>query len=561
MGEERKPKQAPAADPGSILRHQAPVVTAASAAGPQAQRRRISDEPLIIAIHARVVELALLSYVALLVYMSFVPFDFTAAGTPWSGPGLVLGLQARPLSLADIIANIALYVPLGAGAFAVLRRRGWRRLFSTPFTLLLATVLSLLIEHSQHWVAARVPAWPDVVANVLGAILGTLLAMVNERPLRRVLESAGSAARRNWPLTLAKAAVCLLLAVQLRPYDAVVDAFHTATSLRYADFSPTTAWSKLPATVARETHEGRRRSTNELPRVQWEYALDRLGDTAGYALVAALVAAGLAAQFSSRLSLYAWSGFVSVSLAALLTMMRVFLISHGLDTAHFFCGAAGWPLGCVLAHLVLKRGDAETSEGQNTETATGSRSPAWHISLPRWLVPTTMAAVLAVLLLYELVPFDFGETVPAAAHHASVRQVCLVPFAAHFRSRPNDAFLDISGDLLRYGLTGVCLSLILRHRSKMSWRRQVCAVTALTGIIAACFEGLHVFMPSRLADITTVLLALAGAFSGTVAVRWVYDYRASLRVVIANDPLTTQLIEGRTYLNLPAGSAEPLARR
>jgi hypothetical protein len=75
---------------------------------------------------------------------------------------------------------------------------------------------------------------------------------------------------------------------------------------------------------------------------------------------------------------------------------------------------------------------------------------------------------------------------------------------------------------------------------------------------AATFETMHMWMPSRQSDITTVFLALFGSFAGAVAVRWVIDVRRGLAVAFADDLLTHQLIVGETYepIPTPAGNKQ-----
>lgn len=498
----------------------------------------ISDEPLINAVHRRLVELAFVLYTIVLVYMSFVPFDFTKA-VKFDGRGVVWGLALHPFNVPDIFANIAIYVPLGVLFFAVLRRRGLGRIVATMVTLLFASLLGFLIEQGQHWVISRVSTWVDVTSNALGAALGALLIAFSEGTIRRVLLKSKWAAQRNWWLTLAKGAVCLVLLINLRPYDVVVDMFHTAADLRHADVSPLAHWNSLQTEVAHDVEIGRRSDMNDLARVRWEYGLDRAVDIAAYAGIAALLVLGLAPTFKTRWALCIWAGFVTVSLAMIATLIRVFLISHGLDTAHFACGVIGWPIGCAVG-LVVMRALARRAREEGR----------FSLALPRFWQPAIIACVVAVVLLYELVPFDFG-TGRGAESATNAARLCLLPFEAHFHSRPNDAFMDLSGEILRYGIFGSCLALMLWARSRNAWRRQLLLVVAVSAITGALLEGLHLVMASRQTDLTTVVLALFGGFVGAVTVRWTHDFRGSLAVVEKDDLLTSQLIEGETYKPLP----------
>ncbi|MEE8384418.1 MAG: VanZ family protein, partial [Dehalococcoidia bacterium] len=517
-----------------------------SPAGGRNPPEDISDEPLINTVHRMVAEIVLTAYVAVLAYTCFVPFDFTRHPPPRSGPGFLWGLAFTSFNLPDILANIALYTPLGALAYAVFRRQRLGRVTSGVLVLLAASLFSFLVEQGQYFVRSRDSSWVDVTTNGLGILLGVVLMGMWEAQIRRVLMRARRSVQRNWWLALAKAAVCIVLLVHLRPYDIVVDVYHTAGQLRHAEISPLAGWKSLPARTTWEVRRGwRYKGTHELPRVRWEYALDRVANVAAYAAVIMLVAIGLAAQFSSRAALYLWSGFVGISLAAMITVIRIFLISHGLDTAYFFSALLGWPLGCGLAHAVLASKANMPSEDDPQPQPT---------RVPPALGIMAIGFALAMVIVYELVPFDFGGGAALDSPFAT-RRVCLLPFKAYFTSRPNHAFHDISGELLRYAVIGVCLAMVLRQRrAGWPWRRQLWTAVAATGAAAVILECVHLIMATRQTDITTIILAIGGGFAGAVAVRWASDYRASLSVVLADDLLTGQLIEGDAYQELSAVS-------
>jgi len=492
----------------------------------------ISDEPIIRAVHRRLGDILLVVYALMVVYVSFVPFDFKGASLGTPGAGTVLGLHVARGSLPDIFANIGLYMPLGVLCFIAGMRRLKSKLLCGAAAVLAAGLLSYGVEFGQQWVASRVSSWPDVVANGLGAWLGVMAAGVWLGEIKRTLRRSHLTLARNWPLTVAKALACLILLLHLRPYDVVVDTFHTAADVRHADLSPMAGWRGLDERVAREVAAGRLRGMQELPRARWEYAIDRVVDVAGYAGLSILLAVGLTPQFRRRRgAMFAWIGFVVVSLAMMVVLFRVFLISHGVDTSHFYCGIVGWLVGCAMARW---------AHGRSPEAAGQSLT---RVLSPRVAVVAT-AFTLATVLLYELVPFDF-QTSSATAGFDS--RFCAIPFDWHFAGRPNDAFYDISGDVLRYGAVGVCLALLMAHRTGRPWRRQLVAVVAITGVLCVALETLHFGMASRGADVTTLVIALAASFAGTVAVRWLSDFRVYASRAFAEDMLTRQLIEGATY--------------
>jgi len=464
-----------------------------------------------------------------------VPFDVTTSPPARSGPGWVWGLRVTGISIADIFSNIGFYLPLGALGFIVLRRRRIGLLLAGALAVLFAAVLSLIIEHGQNWIASRISSWIDVTTNTLGAWLGVMIVGGSAGEGRRILARARDSALQNWPLAVAKVAVCGVLLIQLRPYDVVVDLYHTAAAVRHADLSPMARWNALPARLETDVHLGRRENVNDLGRLRWEYALDRATDVATYAGLTVLLALGLAPQFQKRRGrMLAWIGFVVLSLATMVALIRIFLISHGLDTAHVYCGLVGWLIGCALVIGT-----------PSTRKQVRPHDSATHPPSLRGLQHAAMATALTLCILYGLVPFDLGTRSVAGSNVAAL--FGQVPFAAQFMGRPNDAFYDITGKLLRYGTIGVCLALLFFRHSRWSWRRQLLATTLITGAIGLILQAVHLTMASRHADTTTVLLALAAGFSGCVAVRWAYDYRRSLSLVSVDDPLTSQLVEGPTY--------------
>ncbi len=494
----------------------------------------ISDEPIVRAVHRRLGDILLAAYVLMVVYSSFVPFDFASPSVHAPGAGVVLGLHVARGSVPDIFANIGLYMPLGALGFVVAFRRLSNKLLCGAVALSSAVLLSYGVEFGQQWVAARVSSWPDVVANGLGASLGVMITGVWTGEIRRILKRGRHAVAGSWPLTAAKALVCLILLLHLRPFDVVVDTFHTAADVRHAELSPLAGWRGLDELVAREVAVGRRVGMHELARVRWEYAIDRGVDVAGYAGLSIMLAVGLTPRFRRRrMAMFAWIGFVVVSLAMMVALIRIFLISHGLDTAHFCCGIIGWLVGCALARA-------------SVATELGDRRPAGGFTarMPPRLAVVAIALTLATFLLYELVPFDFQS---ASATAGLGDRFCAIPFSWHFASRPNDAFYDLSGEALRYGAVGVCLALLSASRAGRSWRRQLVVTVAIAGGLCVVLEALHYGMATRGADVTTLVIALAASFAGAVSVRWLADYRAYASRAFAEDMLTRQLIEGGTY--------------
>ena len=116
-----------------------------------------------------------LSYALLIIYVSLTPFDFSIhngiAGWAWLGAPL-----PRFITLFDVSVNVLAYIPLGfLLVFACYPR--WRNFVALGVALGLSAFLALSVESLQTWLPTRIPSQMDWWANVLGGLLGALLAI------------------------------------------------------------------------------------------------------------------------------------------------------------------------------------------------------------------------------------------------------------------------------------------------------------------------------------------------------------------------------------------------
>jgi len=75
-------------------------------------------------------------------------------------------------NMIEFAANVAMFVPIGLFFVLLLGRRQWW------LAIVLGVVLTLGIEFAQQGIANRVSDPRDLVANSIGAVIGTLLALV-----------------------------------------------------------------------------------------------------------------------------------------------------------------------------------------------------------------------------------------------------------------------------------------------------------------------------------------------------------------------------------------------
>lgn len=72
----------------------------------------------------------------------------------------------------EFAANVAMFVPLGLFLVLLLGRRQWW------LAILFGVLLTVVIETAQQYIPNRVSDPRDLLSNSIGAVIGTLLALV-----------------------------------------------------------------------------------------------------------------------------------------------------------------------------------------------------------------------------------------------------------------------------------------------------------------------------------------------------------------------------------------------
>ncbi len=121
--------------------------------------------------------LFLLLYLAAILYLSLYPWRFV----PNRGPKTFywVPLLTRG-AILDAFLNVVFYMPLGAAAFVLLRRKGKMALVAA---LAFGTLVSFIVEWAQLWIPRRVSSWNDLLSNSAGTLLGAMVAFVISGPI------------------------------------------------------------------------------------------------------------------------------------------------------------------------------------------------------------------------------------------------------------------------------------------------------------------------------------------------------------------------------------------
>ncbi len=120
----------------------------------------------------RILTLSLLG----IAFLTLFPFQihFAASHVPHRSPFL-LGSSTKPLPSLDFFLNVLLFVPLGFGLCAQVRKRGGSRWSSLLLALAAGASVSYLVELLQLYIPARDSGWEDVISNTTGSVAGFFL--------------------------------------------------------------------------------------------------------------------------------------------------------------------------------------------------------------------------------------------------------------------------------------------------------------------------------------------------------------------------------------------------
>lgn len=107
---------------------------------------------------------------ALILYGSLFPFEFSTLGAPAQIFTAFLSTAHDPVDRADILSNVLLYFPLGFFAARIFPNRS--ALFRIAAVTFAGASLSTAIELAQTYDAGRAPSVFDASSNAAGALLG-----------------------------------------------------------------------------------------------------------------------------------------------------------------------------------------------------------------------------------------------------------------------------------------------------------------------------------------------------------------------------------------------------
>jgi VanZ family protein len=403
-------------------------------------------------------------------YASLVPLDFRhlPLDEALARFRAICSQPVRIESKSDALANFLMGFPLGyllTGALCVDRGRLWRLGAVAVPPLCVAVAAGL--EFSQLYCPTRVSSLNDIVAQGTGAAAGVVLWLAAGQ---RVTDLARGAWERvddgRRALRWLPAYLFLLVLVQTLPFDVTLS----------------------PAVLYHKFREGR---VSLLPalgsRDPWEVAARQLWQVL-YFLPLGVLAAHFPGTGWRRSS--GWRRVLALGLVVVggVEFLRLLVVSRS----------------CTLSDVLLGAAAA----------LTGWRATLWRRGRPSSaLRPGLLAGWVCVAAFLNWLPFNFTTDTSVAWHR--LQAIPLIPFVEYGRGDPINAFEDALHKALLYLILGV----LLAPRGPLSRWRWVGLGVLLPAAVATFLEGGQLFLPTRSASLSDVLVDTTGAALGFVLAR------------------------------------------
>lgn len=419
---------------------------------------------------------AAIIYAGLVVYGSLVPFQYRpvpidiAIQRFQQLPYLQLGIQSR----SDWVANLLLFMPLAwlMSAGVTVDRPWLWRLLTAVLVVPSCFAFALLIEFVQIQFPPRTTSINDIVAETIGAIVGSALWLTTGQRtvdwFRQLWQTAG---RRGWAGHLLPGYLAFLLFVHVMPLDLTIS----------------------PVEVYHKYKEGR---VNIIPFAGYPSQQDAifkiLNQIVYFAPLGFLMSIG---KWGNH-SLWNHGGFVlsfGFVSAGVCELAQLFVFTRFSDVTDVIIGGLAVGLGWWV----------------------GWHRRSWQRIVRRpWFVAGTLLGWIGVAVMLEWWPFtfqlDFGYIRERAA------SVPLVLFADYYAGTDYNAFTQWLRKTLHFLPLGALLAVGVFPPN----RALGLVATGFLGLLASTLlEAGQLALPGRYASLTDVVVETIAAMVGAVAAR------------------------------------------
>jgi VanZ family protein len=474
-----------------------------------------------------------------------IPFDFgLGAGGPF--------FEARlyDLIIPDIVSNLALYVPLGALCCWALERRLGNVLVAAVGAVVLAAVLSLVVEYAQAFSPSRVSSLIDLTSNVTGAAIGALFSFAARWVVPRLAAAVRFELHHRPPAAILKAYCAVLFIAAAIPFSFSFDVGGLKSAVKSVNlipFAPAGSAAAYPAaSVVRRAlgvsppararspadSQGAAGTTDAASRpslyAAWSDARRWsrwAAEAASFFFLAGLLLPVLGDDYGFRrpasIVLALWS---SCLLAGALSLMQLFVVSRACDVTDMLFRVAGAALGLAVSR----------SRPRFEPRAIHGTLPASPLHATRWRRAARIGCLgSAMYILYTgVIPLDYSWQWDRVLQSLSAPG--FMPFYGYFTGRFDLMWADFVEKLTAYLVLSALLVAMLREVGGRSLRAGAAAAFASCLALALLIEVVQVFSPIRVTSLTDPIVALVGAGLGVLAQEQARRfYRNALRVASA----------------------------
>ena len=442
-------------------------------------------------------------YVLGLLYTGLMPFAPRTLPVPDAVRWLGLTLQSN--GLGDILCNIALYIPLGVLVPMCRPLRRWIVRYGLTLGVVLAA--SLVVEFTQLHIGGRVPSWVDVVCNLAGGGMGILMSPMVAAVLRGLWASSAQKLATS-PFSAAALVLSVVFLVQSAlPFDSPgTSPSRIYHAYKQAYLRPFERMDRLQLEELAAWYTGHVSQAARAKQQRHELGCDLAAAGVCYFVLAGVLLVGLRKEYGfgriAAPALALWSCTmlaVASGLLSLLTVRAPFDIT--VSSAHI----VGAFLGVVAAHVALWWG--------GSTPRFSSLSRVW---------PVLLVGQATYIACRALLPFNFVAA-DGGWHMWGHHRFEWLPFLAYLHSPLPQVVEQICTTLVRYGILGAALCVAWRRLAVVRLGSVLRRVALAAGGFALVLELLQTPLPTRYADITTVLIGVAGAGLGAVGYCWALD--------------------------------------
>ncbi len=499
--------------------------------------RDISDVGLINFLQRSLPECALIAYLLLIAYCSLLPFGTFEAQVQRVVDTLAwTGLATWSGGLKDILPNIMLYVPLGVGSYLVARRAGWGTIAAFVSGVSLSAGASVVLELLQQLVPERVSSWVDVVSNTTGGFIGVVMGRFAHGIVVGMLDRARYELKYMPLSTALRAYVLVLIVAGVVPLDFTYDASRVALALRQAQLVPFGTFTDQQIHNAHVVLGEGTSGALVHRRMVTDFWLDMAAEAAAFGLLGVLFGMMCRREMKAgRLGGWLYASVSCAFLAAGLSLCQFFIISRGFDAGAIVVRSMAGAL-CAAPAVVLtprRRKRLPTPETFGPQ-GFSRRTAGW---LTFGVVCYIIARGVSPLIIFPDDP----------VYQQATREFGLFPLARYFLARFPVSAEDIVYKTLRYGVFGVVAVLAVGLRPRGSFQLRAIRITMAAVLLSFVIECAQLFIPTRWPDITHILLAAVGTYSGVIGTRWVNDGYRHLRagVVFRDRRLAERIASGQ----------------